>query len=135
MTNHCAQLGDAFDMIKHHPGIFEVITFLHAADEVNTTGRPYFGHFEDVDLVRWLPLSRKAVGLDVGPGTDTSKLCNSIHFSVSCIVLQNIGSLAHMRRCKILGLHENVVELFGCEQVVATIFIEEELCKEVFAGL
>jgi len=65
-------LDDAFDMVGHDPSMFEIPTWLHSPNQVNTIARADFKHFENKNFVGVVTLARELIPLNVGPSADPS---------------------------------------------------------------
>jgi hypothetical protein len=63
VTCHCGPFLDMLNMVKHESRILQISSWLHALDEVHTTSKSIYQHFEDVDLI--LALTWKDVAMDV----------------------------------------------------------------------
>ena len=81
VASHGGPLGHALDMVGHDPSMLEILTRLHAPNQVNPTAGANLGHLEDEDFVRLVTLAREFIPLDIGLDVDTSKLSDAIHNS------------------------------------------------------
>ena len=78
VAGHGGPLGNAFDIVGHHPSVLEIPAGLHTLNQVDTTTRADLGHLENKHFVRVVTLAWELIPLDVGPVADTSKLGDAI---------------------------------------------------------
>jgi hypothetical protein len=83
MASHGCPLLDTLHMVKYHPRILKITTWLHLIYQVYTAARTHLGHLEYKYLITIRALAREHVLLDIQLVAATSEHGNTIHDPVS----------------------------------------------------